>query len=71
MEIFPKNVVDMAEKVDIKYQKVMDFFEGERKWEHAEPDVKSYKNVCDDVSIEKFRNGKLLILDGVRIIPPH
>ena len=70
-EIFPKNVVDMAELEDLKYQKLVDFFEGERSWKQAEPDVKSYKSVEQDVSIERIGNGRLLILDGTRIIPPH
>ena len=36
-----------------------------------EGNIRAYKEIGDTVSVEELGKGKLLVVDGVRIIPPH
>ena len=66
VEIFPRNVTDMAEEAekDVKYKALIEFFEGERDWASTEGDVMAYKNISDVLSVDKFGDGKMLGVDG-------
>ena len=71
--MIPKDVKDWATRGndDKEYQDLIRFFEGEQKWEEAEGDILSYKNLKDTIGVDKFGEGKMLVVDDVKIIPPH
>ena len=49
----------------------MEFFEGDRCWDAVEGNIRAYKDIGDTLAVEEIRRGKLLVVDGVRIISPH
>ena len=71
-EVIPKDVENLAKKgmEDKDYQELIRFFEGDRNWDEASRDELAYKNLKDEISIEQMGEGKMLILNGVKIIPP-
>ena len=72
-EIIPHEVKDLARKgkSDEDYMHLVSFFEGTQDWGKVKGEITAYKDIADQVSIEEFDGAKLLIVDGVRIIPPH
>ena len=63
-EVYPQDVVAIAECGS------GGVFEGDRCWDAMERDIISYKDIVDMVVVEEIGRGKLLVMDGVRIIPP-
>ena len=71
--MIPRDVEDLAIRGndDKEYPDLIRFFEGKWNWKEAEGDILSYKNLKDTIGVEKFGEGKILVVDGVKIIPPH
>ena len=72
-KIYPKNICDMASlgMKDDKYKKVLSFFERNRDWGGADGDIWSYKDINELDGVEAIEDGKIVTVDGHKIISTH